>query len=104
MSLEQQHKVFLWVHQNRKRAKKKRNELANRHTQEVKFEIGDPVYNKNHTRKNKLDIKWQPYYRIIVQTSPVTFMIRSQLDGNVTKVHAQHLRPANLNEWEIPTE
>ena len=104
MALEQQHKAFLWVHQNRKRAKKKRNELANRHAQEVKFQIGDPVYYKNHTRKNKLDIKWQPYYRIIEQTSPVTFIIRSQLDGNVTKVHAQHLRPANLNEWEIPTD
>ena len=26
MALEQQHKAFLWVHQNRKRAKKKRNE------------------------------------------------------------------------------
>ena len=85
MALEQQHKAFLWVHQNQKRAKMKRNELADRHAQEVKFQIGDPVYYKNHTRKNKLDIKWQPYYRIIEQISPVTFIIRSQLDGNVTK-------------------
>ena len=45
MALEQQHKAFLWVHQNWKRAKRKTNELANRHAQDVKFEIGDPVYN-----------------------------------------------------------
>lgn len=104
IALQNQHKAFLLVHQNRKKAKDKRNTYANRKAKDIKFQIGDPVYYKNHARKNKLHIKWQPYYRILEQTSPVTFIIKNQLDGSTTKVHAEHLRPANLNEWQIPTD
>lgn len=92
------------VHQNRKKAKIRRNEYANKKATEIKFKVGDPVYYRNHGRKNKLDIKWQPYFRIIEQTSPVTFIIKNQLDGSTSKVHAQHLRLANITEWEIPRD
>ena len=30
-------------------------------------------------------------------------MIRNQLDGLAVKVHAEHLRLAKVEEWEIPT-
>jgi len=30
------------------------------------------------------------------------FIIKDQLTGNSTKVHAQHLKPANIDDWEIP--
>jgi len=30
------------------------------------------------------------------------FIIKDQLMGNSTKVHAQHLKPANIDDWEIP--
>jgi len=104
IALEQQHKAFLLVHQNRSRAKKRRNEYANKNAKEVDFHVGQAVYYKNNKRKNKLDIKWKPYHRIIEITSPVTYIIKSQLDGSTTKVHAQHLRPANLDDWEIPKD
>ena len=37
------------------------------------------------------------------KTSPVTYVIRNQLDGVAVKVHAEHLRLAKVEEWEIPT-
>ena len=104
IALELQHKAFTLVHQNRKKAKQKRNEYKNKNTTEIHFQVGDPVYHKNNTRKNKLDINWRPYYRIIEQISPVTFIVKHQLDGSSTKVHAEHLRPANIDKWEIPID
>ena len=105
IAIEQQHKNFLLVHQNRKKAQKKRNELINKtRSSKVELKVGDPVYYRNHKPKSELDIKWQPYYRIIEQTSPVTFIIKHTLDGSTTKVHAEHLRYADLDEWEIPKD
>ena len=105
IALEQQHKNFLLVHQNRTKAQKKRNERINKtRSSEVELKVGDPVYYRNHKPKSKLDIKWQPYYRIIEQTSPVTFILKHTLDGSTTKVHAEHLRYADLDEWEIPKD
>ena len=72
IALEQQHRAFLLVHQNRRKAMKKRNEVINNKAKNVTLKVGDPVYHRNHTRKSKLDLKWHPYYRIIEQTSPVT--------------------------------
>ena len=65
---------------------------------------GDPVYLKNHRRTNKLDVKWTPYYRIIDQTGPLSFIVRSQLDGTTTKTHARHIRPAKIDEWKVPKD
>ena len=104
IALEQQHRAFLLVHQNRRKAMKKRNEVINNKAKDVTLKVGDPVYYRNHTRKSKLDIKWHPYYRIIEQTSPATFIIKNQLNGSTIKVHAQHLRYADLNEWQIPED
>ena len=61
------------------------------------------MYYKHHQRRNKLEGKWQPYYRLVEKTSPVTYVIRNQLDGVAVKVHAEHLRLAKVEEWEIPT-
>ena len=55
-------------------------------------------------RTSKLDNKWTPYYRIIEQTSPVSFKVKNQLTGTSTKAHARHLRPANIDNWEIPKD
>jgi hypothetical protein len=55
-------------------------------------------------RTSKLDNKWTPYYRIIEQTSPVSFKVKNQLTGKSTKAHARHLRPANIDNWEIPKD
>ena len=44
-----------------------------------------------------------PFYRIIDQITPVTFVIKNQLDGKTTTSHAEHLRLAKL-DWEIPED
>lgn len=57
---------------------------------------------KNHRRTGKHDKRWVPYYRIIEQTGPVSFIVKNQLNGTTTKAHARHLHHAKLDEWEIP--
>ncbi|CAC5398014.1 unnamed protein product [Mytilus coruscus] len=100
--LEQQHKSFVTVHRNLKKAKSKQKEYADKNRQEINFKVGDAVYFKNHLRKGKLDSKWKPFYRIIEQRSPVSFIVKNQLTGSTTKVHAQHLKPAPVETWDIP--
>ena len=103
IALQQQHKLFTLVHNHMKRAKKRQAKYADRGSKPVDFQVGDPVYYKRHQRRNKLEGKWQPYYRVVEKTSPVTYVIRNQLDGVAVKVHAEHLRLARVEEWEIPT-
>jgi hypothetical protein len=85
-----------------KRSKKRQAKYANRNAVDVDLKVGDPVYYKNNQRQSKLQSKWKPFYRIIEQISPVTFKIKNQLDGKVTKAHKELLRLAKLDEWEIP--
>jgi transposase InsO family protein/predicted aspartyl protease len=103
IALNQQHKSFVLVHRHTKEARKRRKKYADRHSKEEKFQVGDPVYLKNHRKTNKLDNKWTPYYRIIEQTGPVSFIVKNQLNGTTTKTHARHIRPANIAEWPTPT-
>ena len=104
IAIEQQHKSFIMVHQNLNRAKKRQAKYADRNSQYTEFQVGDPVYLKQQQRKSKLQGRWCPYYRIIEKTSPVSFHIKNQLNGTVTKTHAEHIRLANLDEWEIPKD
>ncbi|KAK3083458.1 hypothetical protein FSP39_023123 [Pinctada imbricata] len=104
IALQQQHKSFTLVHRNMKEAKKNQKKYADKNSKEENFQIGDPVYLRNHRRDNKLDVKWQPYFRIIDQTGPLSFIVKNQLDGNTTKAHARHLRPSKIDEWKIPRD
>ena len=99
--LEEQHKSFKKVCAQIQKSKDKQAEYANKNTKDIKFEINDPVYYKNLHRTNKLDSKWRPYYRIIEQKSPLTYIIKNQLDNSTIKVHADQIRHANINEWPI---
>ena len=104
IALQQQHKSFTLVHRHMKEAKRKQKEYADRNSKEENFQIGDPVYLKNHRRASKLDIKWKGYYRITDQTGPLTFVCRSQLDGTTTKTHARHMQHAKIDEWKVPRD
>ena len=45
-----------------------------------------------------MDMRWQPYSVVIENTGPVSYRIRDQLTGSVTKAHAKHLRAASIEE------
>ena len=70
----------------------------------IEFQVGDPVYLKQQQCKSKQQGRWYPYYRIIEKTTPVTFHLKNQLDGTITKAHAEHLQQAQLDDWEIPED
>ena len=101
--LEQHHKSFVMMHKNMTKSKKKQKDQADTTREETDFKVSDAVYYKNHLRKSTLDSKWKPIYRIIEQKSPVSFIIKNQLNGTTTKVHA-HLKPATVEKWNIPSE
>ena len=46
-------------------------------------------------------MKWRPYYRILEKTGPVSYVIKNQLDGSTSQVHAEMLRLANTDDWQI---
>ena len=104
MGLQQQHKSFVLVHRHLKKVKKRQAKYANKNSEYTEFQVGDPVYLKQQQRKSKLEGKWCPYYIIIGKTSPVSFHLRNQLDGSITKDHAENIRLANIDNWEIPKD
>jgi len=104
IALEQQHKAFVTVQRNLQKARKRQAKYAQRNTHPVELKVGDPVYVKLHARQNKLQSKWQPYFRIMEQPTPVTFVIRNQLDGRTIRTHADHLRLAKIDEWNLPRD
>ena len=100
--LQNQHEAFTLVYKNIKKSKDRNIRYKNRNATEVTFEVNDPVFLRNHLRKTKLESKWKSYYRIIKKTSPVTFVVKNQLDGTTTTANVRHLKPANILEWNIP--
>ena len=104
IGLQQQQKSFVLVHRHLKKAKKRQAKYANKNSEYTEFQVGDPVYLKQQQRKSKLEGRWCPYYRIIEKTSPVSFHLKNQLDGSVTKAHAENIRLANIDNWEIPKD
>ena len=100
-ALQAQHKSFVAVRNHLRKAKKRQAKYADRGTKSIEFKVGDPVYYKNNQRKGKLDLKWKPYYRILEKTGPVSYVIKNQLDGSTSKVHAEMLRLANIADWQI---
>ena len=101
ITLQEQHKAFLTVRNNLRKAKRRQARYADRNTKSVDLKVGDPVYYKNNRRKGKLDLKWKPFYRILEKRGPVTYIIKNQLDGSTSKVHAEMLRLANIKDWEL---
>ena len=59
IALQQQHKLFTFVHNHMKRAKKRQARYAETGSKQVDFQVGDPVYYKHHQRENKLEGKWK---------------------------------------------
>ena len=102
IALQEMHRSFTLVRSNLKKARKQAMDRSRSKTKDVEFEVGDLVFYKNHQRKSKLDIHWKPNYVVIEKTGPVSYRIRDQLTSSVTKVHAEHLRAASIEKWDIP--
>ena len=95
------HKIFMDVVKNTRKAKKQRNKIANLKRKDQNFKVGDSVYLKNFRKSTKLDKSWLTHFVITEKNGPVSFKVRNQLTGNVTRVHADALRLANVT-WRKP--
>ena len=62
--------------------------------------VEDPVFYKVHMREGKLDRRWEPYFRIVEPTGPVTFVIWYQMSCRVKRGHVNDLKLAKVNGWE----
>ena len=102
ITLQEQHKAFMLVHGRLRKQQRKQDKYANKNRKDVSYKIGDPVYWLKYNREGKIDKHFFPFYRIVEQKSPVTYVIRSQLDGRTEEAHAEHLRLAKVDEWHIP--
>ena len=101
LALEKRHEAFMLVHKHLREAKKRSARRFNEDADDEPFQVGDPVYIKNHKRKSKLDGDASGFYRIVEQKSPFTFMVRNQLDGTIVESHARFLRHAKIDSWKI---
>ena len=100
----QENKAFVHVRNHLKKAKKRQARYADKKAKSVDFNVGDPVYYENKQRKGKLGQKWKPYYRVVEKTGPVSYIIRNQLDGTLSRVYAGDLMLANIDDWQVVKE
>lgn len=100
--IEKQHRIFAQARRRIAHAQKRHNARINKGREEVKLGIGNPVYYKVNLRQGKLSAIWEPYYRIVDQTGPVTFVIWDQVSGKVKRAHANELKLARIDTWEGP--
>lgn len=99
IALQEAHKSFLLAHKYLKQSKRKNKKLLDKKAKDIQFEINDPVYYMNFTKKNKLENRWKSHYRILEKIGPLTYIIKNQLDNSVVRVHADQIRLANVTEW-----
>ena len=69
IGLQQQHKSFILVHNYLKKAKKMQARYADKNAMYVEFQVDDLVYVKKRQRSSKLEGKWLPYYRILIENT-----------------------------------
>lgn len=63
--------------------------------------VGDPVYYKMPLSEGKLDQRWEPYYRILERTGPVSFVIWDQMAGRTKRANSNDLKLAEIADWEV---
>ena len=102
IAIQEQHRAFVLMRQHQSAARQKQIDRSNKKTKDHNFAVGDLVYYKNHHRRGKLDRRWKPHYVVIKKTGEVSYVIKDQLTGATTRVHAEQLRRANIEEWELP--
>ncbi len=103
--LERLHKAYTVTKDNMQEARDKNKRYHDEKAVTKTFVSGDAVY-FHHTASKvdtsyKLNTVWRPYYRIVKQNSPVTFLIRHQVTGETRTAHMEDLIPAHPdNVWD----
>ena len=101
IAMQEQHKTFMLVHGGLRKQQRKQAKCGNKRRKDITYKIGDPVFYKKHVR-SKLEGRWRPFYRIIEQKSPVTYVLRNQLDSKTVESHADDIKLAKVDNWHIP--
>ena len=100
IALQEQHKSFVTVRNHLRKAKKRQATMQI--GEQKKLNIKSVIqYIYKNPRKGKFGMKYLPYYRIIEKKGPVSFVIKTQLDGSTTKAYAGDIRLANIDDWQI---
>lgn len=106
ITLQRLHVAFEAVKKNMSEARERNKHNYDKRAVDRQFEPGDAVYLYDATVKSgstkKLTSPWRPFYRIIEQTSPVNYRIKSQPTGKTKIVHVNMLKAAHPDEtWDI---
>ena len=97
-------KSFVLVHQHLKKSNKRQAKYANKNSEYTEFQVEASVYLRQQQCKSKLQGRLCPYNQITEKIIPVIFHIKNQLQGTITKPHAEHTRLANSEEWRLPKD
>ena len=66
-----------------------------------KFQVGDLVLLKKHSA-DKMDLRWEPNYRVIRLTSPWSAVVENQISSKTKCYNVGDLKPKHPSEdWEI---
>ncbi len=102
-ALENMHKAYYLVRKRLQQQGKKNKEYFDKknNVQDIQFEVGNAVFLLNHQKKDKLDPKWLPFYRILTKTGKYSYVIQHQVTGKTRKAHAKDLHLASSeSQWE----
>ena len=87
-----------------KRNKKRRSKLSTLVSRRISVYVGDPV----RVCKSKLERKWKPCCWVVVMIFNIFLGYYVRLENCLVeclsvKVHGEHLRRADIEEWKIPS-
>ena len=83
----------------RMRAKEKRHYQHQRASH--KFQVGDLVLLKKHNA-DKMDLRWEPSYRVVRLVSPWSAVVENQMSGNTNQCNVSALKPKHPSkDWEL---
>ena len=105
--LQRLHLAYMEARNNMAEARARNKRIYDKKAETADFKPGDTVYYLDKTvpqgRSAKLHLAWTPHYCVLEQKSPVTFVIKNQLNGKTKLVHAENLQLALPEHiWDIP--
>ena len=91
-SLTPMHLALKHARKQLQETSKKKRDMRNWDVKPEEINEGDAVYLKNNRRVNKLDPRWVPYYRVIQEAAPHSYLIKHQVYGTVVRTHLTDMR------------